>query len=170
MTVGAVPSLAILVADPDQGECRRVEAVLRERGHRSTAVLDISAALRALRRQTFDVLVADVDLPGTSADEILRRVGRDSPETDVIFIAAAGSISEAVRAVKAGATDYLARPLDVELLALALARIGERIGLERQLAGARQEVAEAVLGPAMVGNSSPHRPGVAQPGARVGFG
>ena len=151
--MNAVSSLSILLADPLAAECRSMEAALVAAGHRVNAVLEIGDALHALRRQTFDVLVIDVDLEGTSPEAILRQVGRDAPDTDVIFIAAAGSVSDAVRAVKAGATDYLARPLDMDLLSHGLGRIAERIDLQKQLAGAQQEVAETVLGPAMVGRS-----------------
>ena len=157
-TLSPTAGLNVLLADADAVELAAVHKALVAGGHRVRTASDGVEAMRALRQQSFDVVVCDVHLTNTSPDDILRRVSRDCSGTAVIFVAASGSIADAVRALKDGASDYLERPLDQALLQHTLARVAERLELERQLADARQQVAEAVLGPAMVGRSKPmHR-------------
>ena len=145
--------LRVLFADRRPAQCKAAITELEGDGHWMTTVADGTELLRALRRQTFDAIVCDVEIDGTTANELLRRVERDAPGTATIFTAGRANVPEAVAAVKAGATDYLLQPLDPDLLRRSLERVTERIHLERQLADARREVAEAVLGPAMVGRS-----------------
>lgn len=155
--VDLVPArgLRILIGDASAKPKGPLSQHLESRGHWLTHVHDGVDATRALRGASIDVVICDVRLPDMSADELLRRVHRDCPETAVIFTADQGSMRDAVQAVKNGATDYFSQPIDVDLLDASIGRVHERLILQRQLLDARREVAETVLGPALVGRSEP---------------
>ena len=72
-------SLAVLIVDDEEGLRRAVLNFLKRRGIRATAVGDGVDALRALREQTFDVIVSDVRMPGMNGRQFLERLRRDHP-------------------------------------------------------------------------------------------
>ena len=71
--------LSVLVVDDEEGLRRAVLSFLKRRGFRATAVADGAAALRALREQSFDVIVSDVRMPGMSGRQFLERLRVDHP-------------------------------------------------------------------------------------------
>jgi len=98
---------------------------------------DAAEALATLRAQEIDVVVTDVRMPGTDGLELLRRIKAEHPEIEVVVMTAYGAITEAVTAMKSGATDYLTKPFDPDAAAEAIrAAVGRREAraLERQCA------------------------------------
>jgi len=78
-------------------------------------VADGDSALRRLRRDPYQVVVTDLRMPGSvDGFEILRDVRERDPDTPVIMITAHGTIEGAVEALKMGAMDFLAKPLDIK--------------------------------------------------------
>ena len=77
---------------------------------------DTARALEQLGRQRWDILVLDINLPGTSGLDYLRELVASGKAPPVIMITAHGSERTAVEAIKAGAYDYLAKPFEVEEL------------------------------------------------------
>jgi DNA-binding NtrC family response regulator len=142
-----------LVADADHGARQAASNTLRQQGHRVVAVGHGREALEALRAHDFDLVVCDVDLPRAGGRSLLSWVQQETPKADVVLVTARGALPEAVQAVKDGATDFLLKPLDQELLAHGVARIAERRALEQQLAQARLAIASGLAGPAMIGRS-----------------
>ncbi|MCO4762549.1 MAG: sigma-54-dependent Fis family transcriptional regulator, partial [Myxococcales bacterium] len=113
-----------------------------------------SALLRHMAGSSADVVLADVELARQDPTSLVTEIKRRYPSSEVIFLASRGSVEDAVRALKAGASDYLVKPIDPALLSSTLRRSRERVQLERQLVRARQAVTERVLGPAMIGEST----------------
>ena len=87
---------------------------------------DGARALELLSAELFDVVVSDVRLPGADGMTLLRRVREAGLDVEVILITAYGTIHDAVRAMKLGASDYLTKPFDpddaVAAIEAALAR------------------------------------------------
>jgi two-component system NtrC family response regulator len=76
---------------------------------------DGDSALRKLRRESFHLVVTDLRMPGAvDGFDVLREVRERDPDTPVIMITAHGSIDGAVEAMKMGANDFLAKPLDIK--------------------------------------------------------
>jgi len=122
------PSRArILIADDDQIVARSLAAFLEEEGYDAETAPDGSAALERLADETrprVDVLLCDVSMPGLHGMDVLRRCVDEHPSVVVVMLTAYGTIEAAVEAVRAGAADYLTKPVvDNEL----------RIGLQRAL-------------------------------------
>jgi two-component system cell cycle response regulator len=80
------------------------------------------AALRLLRRRTFDVMVTDVIMPGTDGLALLGDAKQLDPDMEVVVITNLDLVEPAVRAMKSGASDYLVKPVSSEVLQLAVQR------------------------------------------------
>ncbi|HNW92315.1 MAG TPA: sigma-54 dependent transcriptional regulator [bacterium] len=146
----------ILLVDDEQVLAESIGQFLRRRGHTVTCAQSAEAALRLFREQDFSVVISDVRLPETDGIALLRQVKELTPGTAVIMMTGYGTIDNAIAAVRAGAADYLLKPVDLDKLLLAVeraARVGE---LERAAADARarDERASAGGGNELCGDSA----------------
>jgi diguanylate cyclase (GGDEF)-like protein len=98
-------------------------------------------ALAALARRPAEVVVSDLQMPGLSGLELLRRVRRDHPGTDFVLVSAHASVQSAVEAMRMGASDYLLKPVQWEELALVLERVVVRRRLVEENARLRDALA-----------------------------
>lgn len=135
-------SARILVVDDDRAVRTVLEVNLRKRGDDVTTVPHVQAALEALRSEAFDVVLTDVNMPGASGMELLEHVRRAHPATQVVVMTGFGSVEDAVRAMKAGAADYLIKPIGKDELFLILDRALEQRTLRAELVQLRRDVQE----------------------------
>ena len=101
----------VLVADDEEGVRTFLADALSLDGHEVVAVGDGEAALAALGRESFHVLVSDLKMPRMDGITLLRRVRADHPEVEVLLLTAHGTVDRAVEAMKLGAVDFLQKPL-----------------------------------------------------------
>jgi two-component system response regulator HydG len=112
----------ILVVD-DQRNMRATTAILlRQAGHAVEEAVDGASAVQRLQSETFDVVLTDLRMPGGDGMVVLDSARRLSPETQVIIMTAFGTIESAVEAMRAGASDYVAKPFREEELLLRVAK------------------------------------------------
>ena len=113
---------SILVVD-DQPETRQAifEALTRA-GHAVALAQSREEALEAFRARPFELVIADVDSPRLPGPDLLEEVKEIRGGTPVILIPTDGSVGDAVAAMRAGAFDYLPKPLSMDLLAETVAR------------------------------------------------
>ena len=78
------------------------------------------AALKCLDANTFDLVLADIKMPGMNGLELLEHIKRDTPDLTVVMMTAHGDIEMAVQAIKSGAYDFITKPFDHEALLLRL--------------------------------------------------
>jgi two-component system response regulator HydG len=118
--------LSVLVVD-DEPALREVLSLrITDWGHDVRAVGDVAAAERELDVRRPDVVLCDVVLPGSSGLALLHRIRERDKQLPVVMITAHGNIDSAVDAMKAGASDFLTKPLDHQMLrALLEATAGE---------------------------------------------
>ncbi|HVY46756.1 MAG TPA: EAL domain-containing response regulator [Minicystis sp.] len=102
----------VLVADDEPALARSFERVLRRQGFEVVACEDGNAAVEALMRTSFDVIVADVNMPGTSGIDLLRIARAYDLDVPVILMTGGPEVGSAVQAVELGALQYLAKPVD----------------------------------------------------------
>src|SRR5581483_710585 len=96
----------------DDDTLRRVmHAQLAKDGYYAASAPDVPAALQILERVRQNLVIADLNLPGGSGVDLLRRIHSDFPGTTVIVMTAFGTIQSAVEAMKAGAYDYVVKPI-----------------------------------------------------------
>lgn len=102
---------SILIAEDDGLFRSFLSTILKEEGHRVEEARDGKEGLSKLRSGEFDLVVSDLKMPGLSGMDLMREGKKEKPETRWIIITAFGSIDSAVEAMKAGASDYLTKPL-----------------------------------------------------------
>jgi DNA-binding NtrC family response regulator len=122
----------ILIMDDEASERARITEYLARKGYDAVAVATVEASLDAIRRERFDVFLTDCNIPGVDALRTSDEVRRINPDMAVIIMTSYGTIETAVRAIKAGAYDYLAKPIDLDQLAVLIERISERQSLIRE--------------------------------------
>lgn len=116
----------ILVVD-DEIRYRELYArVLRDAGLAVQEAASASEALGLLHDQAPDMIVSDVRMPGESGLDLLRRVREEKPELPFLLVTAYADVREAVDALKLGAVDYLAKPVDLDEL---LAAVRDTLGV-----------------------------------------
>lgn len=142
----------LLVEDRDS-----LRAVLREtlehHGYQVTEAADGKAALKALKEGRFLAVVTDLKLPGADGHQVLAASREADPDLPVLLMTAYGTVEDAVQAMKAGAFDFLAKPVDPDHLLLLLRRAEERRGLMKENLILREAFAERLGFPRIIGDS-----------------
>jgi len=105
-------SLRVLVVDDDEGLRKALQGVLVSTNkYIVEEAFDGVDALEKIKKQAFDVVILDVDMPRLSGLEALKQIKALNPETIVLIMTAFATIDSAVQAVKDGAYNYLAKPM-----------------------------------------------------------
>lgn len=125
----------LLVADDEAAIRESLGEVLREEGYEVTEAVDGLAAITALQERDFDLVIADLRMPGAGGMEVLRRTRELAPQTLVILVTAYASLDTAVEALRQGAHDYIIKPLIFE----------DVLGKVRRLIGYKQLAWEAQI-------------------------
>jgi len=132
---------SILVVD-DEIRYRELYArVLRDAGFDVHEAGSAADALEFMNRETTDMVVSDVRMPAESGLDLLRRARAEKPELPFLLVTAYADVREAVDALKLGAVDYLAKPVDLDEL---LAAVRDTLGVRPASAG--EIPAEALAG------------------------
>ncbi len=105
-----MPPAKILVIDDEEIILLSCQRVLTEEGYEVQTRLSAREGLDLLAGETFDLVIADIKMPGMTGIELLREIKRDYPQVSVILITGYSTVESAVEAMKAGATDYLPKP------------------------------------------------------------
>jgi two-component system response regulator FlrC len=120
----------LLIVDDEEGIRAFLEAALVTEGHQVTQAVDGADALATLARVGFDLVLTDLKMPAVDGLAVLARVREEHPGTQVIMLTAHGTIEVAVEAMRAGAFDFLQKPLGSPAeLRLVVARALERRAL-----------------------------------------
>ncbi len=143
----------ILVVDDDEGHRNMLGTVLTDWGRQVTLV----PGVRACRERTFDLVLMDIRMPGKSGLEALAEIKAFAPTLPVVIMTAFSDIDSAVRAVKAGAHDYLAKPLDFEKLRVTLRNVSAFVSLQQENAVLKAGLAAGTGGSEIIGNSEAMR-------------
>jgi two-component system response regulator PilR (NtrC family) len=130
----------ILVVDDEAPQLEILRLILGSEGYDVVTAGNGRAALAALRRQPFEVVLTDLKMPDHSGIALLEEILREQPGTCVVLMTAHGSIDSAVEAMRKGAFDYLTKPLDRDVLLLAVSRALERTRLVSENRRLREEL------------------------------
>jgi len=140
-------SLQVLVVDDEPAIRQVVAAQLRKAGHSVEQAGDGETAIERLAKGDVDIVLCDIKLPGLSGIEILRQARASGIDTAFIMMTAFASVDTAIEAIKAGAADYMIKPLNNEELLHRLTKVGDLRGLRaenrvlrRLVLGVNQEV------------------------------
>ena len=112
----------VMIVDDDASMCEMLATDLRRRGYDASAHTSAEAALDKLAEGNFDVALTDLRMGGMSGIEFCERMVANRPDIPVVVMTAFGSMETAVAAIRAGAFDFVSKPIDLDLLHLALRR------------------------------------------------
>jgi DNA-binding NtrC family response regulator len=112
----------VLIVDDDESVRRIVQMQLEEAGYHAVTASDSKQALSLAEEHAPALVITDLKMPGGSGMELLHTIHSAYPETAVIIMTAFGTIQTAVEAMKAGAYDYVTKPIDFEELILIVNR------------------------------------------------
>jgi FixJ family two-component response regulator len=121
----------IIVVDDDPSVRRGLERLLRSAGYRVECFSSVQAMLDGADLAGVACLVLDVRMPGPSGLDLQTALAQEGDDLPIVFITGHGDVQMAVRAMKAGAVDFLAKPFDAEELFTALEQAMERARLSR---------------------------------------
>lgn len=132
--------LDILIVEDEPFQREMLRDSLLQEGHRIQEAENGETALQILKRNSFDLLLLDFRMHGMNGIEVLKAARQLCPDLEAILITAYGAIETAVEAMKAGASDYLTKPIDLDELSMSIARIAEHRTLLRENEILRQEL------------------------------
>lgn len=126
----------LLLVDDDETALTLMKDLLENRGFRVDCARDTDRGEALLKKTAYHVVVADLKMPGRSGMDLVQLCRREYPEIPVVVITGRGSIRSAVEVLKAGAFDYLSKPVQMDELTLVI---------RKALAGRRLETQNTFL-------------------------
>jgi two-component system response regulator AtoC len=147
----------ILVIDDDRGMCELLELGLAKRGYEVRSTTDARKVLELLQQASFAAVVTDLNMPGQNGIELTRQLIGNRPDLPVVVITAFGSMESAIEAMRAGAYDFLTKPLEVDALAIVLQRAVQHHALREEVKLLRKAVAAAQSFDSLIGESNEMR-------------
>jgi DNA-binding NtrC family response regulator len=145
----------VLIVDDDPAMCGLLETGLERRGFEPGTVASAEGALRALQEREVDTVLADLHMNGMSGLDLCRRIVEAHPGVLVVVITAFGSMESAVAAIRAGAYDFITKPIEIDELALVLDRAVQHRALKEEVKRLRQTLVRAERFPELIGQSPP---------------
>jgi two-component system, NtrC family, response regulator AtoC len=125
-------SLQLLVVDDEPAIRQVVTSLLRKAGYNVDQASDGEAAMERLSRGDVDIALCDIKLPGLSGIELLRQARTVNVDTAFIMMTAFASVDTAIEAIKAGAADYMIKPLNNDELLHRLTKVADLRGLRAE--------------------------------------
>jgi two-component system response regulator HydG len=143
----------ILIVEDDKDGARSVSEVAADAGFEVTLAMDGRSGVERFRERTPDVVLTDLVLPDIDGIEVMTRVQKLDAEVPVLVMTAYGSVESSVKAMRAGAYDYITKPLDLDDLQSKLRRAAEASRLRRQVDQLTASVRSRFTAMAMVAES-----------------
>ena len=145
----------ILVVDDDAGHLATLKTIARSWGYRVSTADDGSIAVELAKEQPFDLILMDVRMAEVDGIEALRQIKTYNPAIPILIMTAYSSVASAVDAIKAGAYDYLTKPLDFEALRLAVERAMEHTHLKVENRQLKEKLRDEFDWQNIIGTSPP---------------
>jgi len=135
---------SILLVDDEEGIRKVLGIALADLGYRVHTAENGAEALRIFKDAQPPIVLTDIKMPEMDGIELLRRLKKLSPDTEVIMITGHGDIDLAIKSVKYEATDFVTKPINDEVLEIALNRAQERIAMRQKLNDYTQNLEQLV--------------------------
>ena len=147
----------VLLVDDDAPLCETLELALTKRGYRTASCLSAADALARLSAEDFEVVVTDLNMRGTGGIELCARIVANRPDIPVIVLTAFGSLDTAVSAIRAGAYDFISKPVELDVLTIAIDRAAKHRELREEVRRLRREAVRSEPPGQFVGKSTAMR-------------
>ena len=122
----------LLLIDDDKEVGELLTTYLKKNGFNVTYCSNSKRALEWIEKKQFDIVVTDIRMPDIDGIDILKRVKKDSFETEVIVITGYGTTRNAISALKEGASDFILKPADLEDILFSVQKVAKFSKLRRE--------------------------------------
>ncbi len=123
----------VLLVDDEAGIRKVLGISLGDMGYAVETAADGVEALELFRKTRPPIVLTDIKMPGMDGIQLLHAIKSEAPETEVIMITGHGDLDTAVMSLKYEATDFVSKPINDDVLEIALRRSEERIEMRRQI-------------------------------------
>lgn len=143
----------VLIIEDDSDMCNMLSVGLSRRGYRVTTFTSGQEGLACVETDLPDVVLTDIHLPDKNGIEICNSIVANHPDIPVVIMTAFGSMDTAIAAIRAGAYDFVTKPLDLDILALSLDRAVRYRNLQDTVKKLRNATKNPVIFDNLVGES-----------------
>jgi len=123
----------ILLVDDEKDIREVVHLSLSDMGYQVLEAEDGNEALRIFQKAKPPIVLTDIKMPNMDGIELLKKIKRENPETEVVMITGHGDMDLAIKSLKFEATDFITKPINVNALEISLQRVRDRIITRQQL-------------------------------------
>ena len=123
----------ILLVDDEEGIRKVLGISLADMGYQVFTAANGEEALRAFNSENPPIVLTDIKMPGMNGIELLKKIKYLNPDTEVIMITGHGDMDLAIESIKYQATDFVTKPINDDVLDIALNRALEKIQMRQQL-------------------------------------
>ena len=145
--------ISILIVDDEESVRDSLYNWFIEDGYRVECAENANKALSILESDNFDIILADIKMPGMDGLEMLRRIKLLKTETIVIVMTAFATVDTAVQALKDGAFDYITKPFDPDDLSHLIRNASKQISLAEENENLKKKVVSLENVEDLIGNS-----------------
>lgn len=143
------------MVDDDKSMCEACASDLGNSGFQVTWFVSPEAALLALQDQDFDAVLTDLNMPRMNGIDLCRQIVENRPDIPAVVITAFGSMETAIAAIRAGAYDFVTKPIEMELLMLTLNRAVQHRQLQEKIKIISEKAAVTDRFESLLGTSEP---------------
>lgn len=148
------PKYKILIVDDEESLREFLEIMLKREGYDITTASDGEKALKLMKKQNFDAIITDLQMPKIHGMEVLKQAKDMDPEVVVIVITAFGSTESAVEAMKLGAYDYITKPFKIDEIKLIVQKALEKRILSQENIQLKKELGSIYTFGNLVGSAA----------------
>ena len=123
----------ILVVDDEKDICEVFDITLSDLGYQVYTASDGDEGLRIFRDVNPPIVLTDIRMPGIDGIELLKRIKEENRDTEVIMITGHGDMDLAIKSLKLEATDFITKPINDDMMEIALKRARERISMRQRI-------------------------------------
>ena len=153
MSIGPSADTHVLIIEDDDTVRMALCATLQQQGYHASAASSAEEGLAQLQRESFDIAVSDVKLPGLSGLDFVARARTLDPELIIIVMSGAATSSVAMEALARGAYDFFSKPFRVPELEIVMRRALEKRQLQREVGELRERLQQRYDAQGLIGES-----------------
>lgn len=147
----------VLIVDDDASHRTILQALIKGWGYGAEMAEDGAKAVELAKKKPFDLILMDVRMSAVNGIEALKAIKAYNPSIPILIMTAYSNVESAVEAIKAGAYDYLTKPLDFDVLRLTMERALEHVSLKAENMELRERLVSSFDPQNIVGRSEAMR-------------
>jgi DNA-binding NtrC family response regulator len=133
-------NLSVLVLDDEIRITEKVKQYLLKKDFETYCANEPEQAFQILAENQIDIVISDVLLPQMNGIEVLKKIKKEYPQTEVIMISGHGDVDTVIDAIRLGAVDFIRKPFRFLDVQLAIERTGKYISIQRQLSEKSEQI------------------------------